>query len=125
MNIEKIQSKLKMNGLHFSECSVKRSAVIEEGKYQVDLSKQIQQVAEHTYNVSLRLTAQKKDFELLVVAEATFVFEGDDYSMEENVVHNNTVAIMYPYVRSQVTLMTSQPGMTPIVLPPINTSNLK
>jgi preprotein translocase subunit SecB len=29
---------------------------------------------------------------------------------------------MFPFIRSQVTLLTTQPGMTPIVLPPINTA---
>ena len=31
---------------------------------------------------------------------------------------------MFPYLRSEVTLLTSQPGMVPIVLPPLNINNL-
>lgn len=125
MDIEKAKSGLKMKNLHFSQCSIKRNAIIEDGKYQIDLSKQVQATAEHEYDVTLQLTALKKDFELIVVAKAHFLFEGSDAAIEENVIKNNTVAIMYPYVRSQVTLMTSQPGMSPIVLPPINTANLQ
>ena len=45
--------------------------------------------------------------------------------MEENIVKTNTVAIMFPFIRSQVTLLTTQPGMTPIVLPPINTTKFE
>ena len=33
--------------------------------------------------------------------------------------------IMFPFIRSQVTLLTTQPGMTPIVLPPINTTKFE
>lgn len=32
----------------------------------------------------------------------------------------NTVAILFPFVRSQMAVLTSQPGMEPIVLPAIN-----
>jgi preprotein translocase subunit SecB len=27
---------------------------------------------------------------------------------------------MFPYLRSQVTLMTTQPNITPVIIPPIN-----
>lgn len=36
----------------------------------------------------------------------------------------NAVAIMFPYMRSQLTLLTSQPGMDPFVLPPLNIAKL-
>jgi len=32
--------------------------------------------------------------------------------------------MLFPFIRNQVTLMTSHPGMTPIVLPTINTAKL-
>lgn len=32
----------------------------------------------------------------------------------------NAIAIMFPYLRSQVTLMTTQPNITPVIIPPIN-----
>ena len=49
----------------------------------------------------------------------------DDYSREASIINTNTVAIMFPFIRSQVTLLTSQPGMIPIILPAINTQKLK
>ena len=36
----------------------------------------------------------------------------------------NTVAIMFPFIRSQVSILTTQPGMIPIVMPPININAL-
>ncbi len=61
-----------------------------------------------------------------IIAKAHFEYEAETYEMEENIVKTNTVAIMFPFIRSQVTLLTTQPGMTPIVLPPIqqNLSNI-
>lgn len=36
----------------------------------------------------------------------------------------NAVAILFPYIRSQITLLTSQPNIKPIVLPSVNIHNL-
>lgn len=36
----------------------------------------------------------------------------------------NAVAILFPYLRSQLTLLTTQPGLSPIILPPINVNKL-
>ena len=35
-------------------------------------------------------------------------------------IERNTLAIMFPYFRSYVSTLTTQPGMTPIVLPAMN-----
>ena len=32
----------------------------------------------------------------------------------------NTLAIMFPYLRSYISIITTQPGMNPIVLPAMN-----
>ena len=40
--------------------------------------------------------------------------------MKKSLIQKNAVAIMMPYVRSQLTLLTSQPGVDPIVMPPLN-----
>lgn len=37
---------------------------------------------------------------------------------------NNAVAIMFPYARTQITLLTTHPGITPIVIPPVNINTL-
>ena len=124
MKIEHLESSLKMRNLHFRHCSIERKPEITSGELNVDLSKEIEKIAEHDYSVTLQLSASNEDIRLLIVANAQFHYEGKDGTREDKIVQNNTVAIIYPYVRSQVTLMTSQPGMNPIVLPPINTTKL-
>lgn len=39
---------------------------------------------------------------------------------DEDLIQNNAVAIVMPYLRSQISLLTAQPGMEPVVLPPMN-----
>lgn len=122
MNIENIKSNLIMNNLYFSKCSFAREETIESGKLHTEVLKRIIPLEEHEYKVELTLQISKEDLNLEVVANATFTFEGNDYTDEEEIVNNNTIAIMFPYIRSQVSLMTSQPGMNPIVIPAINTA---
>ena len=107
MNLSKMKSNLKMNNLYFSSCSVERACKVENGECKADLQRNITKTDEHEYDVELVLSVQKSDLS------------------EENIVKTNTVAIMFPFIRSQVTLLTTQPGMTPIVLPPINTTKFE
>ncbi len=125
MNINQVKSNLKMNNFYFSNYSFERQSVIEDGEYNIDLEKSITKVEEHIYNVSLKTTINKTDMKLEIISNAQFIYEAEEYSKEKSIIDTNTVAIMFPFVRSQVTLMTSQPGMTPVVLPTINTAKLK
>ena len=34
------------------------------------------------------------------------------------------ISIIFPFIRSQVSLLTTQPGITPIMIPPINLNSL-
>ena len=37
-----------------------------------------------------------------------------------DMLEKNTIAIMFPYIRSYISSITTQPGMSPIVLPAMN-----
>lgn len=68
--------------------------------------------------VTVRITGAKKDeYSLEIAVSGFFYFEGD---ANDEIVTQNAVAIVMPYIRSQLTLLTSQPGMEPVVLPPFN-----
>ena len=125
MNLSKMKSNLKMNNLYFSSCSVERACKVENGECKADLQRNITKTDEHEYDVELVLSVQKSDLSVSIIAKAHFEYEAETYEMEENIVKTNTVAIMLPFIRSQVTLLTTQPGMTPIVLPPINTTKFE
>ena len=121
MYIKDIKSNLRMKNLYFSKFSFVRDKVIKNGELNADIKKGIIPIGNHEYNVILTTTIEKDDMNIELVAEAQFLYESEDYSREESIINTNTVAIMFPFIRSQVTLLTSQPGMVPIILPPINT----
>ena len=125
MDIKDMRSSLQMKDFYFSRFSFVRDKVIKDGELNVDLQKNIISKGDHEYNIILTTTIEKDDMSIELVAEAQFLYESDDYSREESIINTNTVAIMFPFIRSQVTLLTSQPGMIPIILPAINTQKLK
>ena len=109
MKLEKMQSDLRMCSFYFEKCSIERGEQIVKGEFDADLKRE-----------GNNLSAE-------IVAKASFVFHSNGEDLDEekknNIIKNNTVAIMFPFIRSQVSLLTTQPGMAPIVLPPINTAN--
>ncbi len=81
----------------------------------------------NNYKVNLEVTISSendKEFKLIIVISGVFKFDEKEDSSNEIILKKNTLAILFPYLRSQVTLITSQPGMQPIVLPPVNINNL-
>lgn len=50
-----------------------------------------------------------------------FSVDTDNENMElQTFIENNSVALMFPYIREHVTSVTQKAGIQPIVLPPIN-----
>ena len=127
MDINKMKSDLKMENFHFVECSITRNSIIEKGSLSFDLKKEISELDNGSYNVTLTLTITKEqgDLSVKVVASALFFMDNSDVELVRSIMETNTVAIMFPFIRSQVSLLTTQPGLTPIVLPPINTAKFK
>ena len=126
MELNQMKSKLQMDVFYFSRCVIEHSQNVENGDYNAELQRKINSMGEHKYEVILTLTVKKEDLQLEIVANAQFEYESDQENseMEKKIIEKNTVAIMFPFVRSQVTLLTSQPGMAPMVLPTINTAKL-
>ena len=55
----------------------------------------------------------------------TGIFEVAGGLTDENAfLQKNAIAVMFPYLRSQITLLTSQPGMTPLIIPILNINTL-
>ncbi len=125
MELSEMKSNLKMKNLYFSSCSVERAYKVENGECKADLQRNITKTDEHEYDIELKLSVKKSDLLVVVITKAHFIFEAETYEKEESIIKTNTVAIMFPFIRSQVTLLTTQPGMTPIVLPPINTTKFE
>ena len=77
--------------------------------------------------LSVLINDENNALKLSVELVGTFAFsnsENVNKNLYDNLINKNAIAILFPYLRSQVTLITSQPNMTPIILPPININTL-
>ncbi len=125
-----IKSVLKLEDLYFQTISFKRNGI----KNEKDLSFQIQADIEentkhpHLYKITLTVTGEKEEEYDLVVSIAG-IFSIDENAnipdgMRNTLIEKNTIAILMPYVRSQISLITAQPGVECVVLPPFNINNI-
>lgn len=130
MDSEQVKSVLKMSNLHFSECSVKNNG--KEGKAKLFIDYDVAQTFDtensNKIRIQIKTTINSEDRELVVFlcAVADFELIGDNVEadIKDYLLRVNTVAIMFPFVRSQVALLTTQPGMTVINLQPIDINKL-
>ena len=80
------------------------------------------------YKVTLTIEADKeKEYELSISLSGLFSIENDNSltdDIKQDLINKNAVAILMPYLRSELTLLTSQPNMDSIVLPPFNINKL-
>lgn len=77
------------------------------------------------YKVSLILEGNKADEYTFLIGLAGFfsveLQDGEEQQINvEDLLKRNAVAILMPYLRSEVTLLTSQPETEPVVLPVFN-----
>ena len=72
------------------------------------------------------ITSENENFFLSLDAVGIFEIcpEGLDEVQKNFILKKNTVAIMFPFIRSQVSLITTQPGLKPVLLQPIDVNSL-
>ena len=75
-------------------------------------------------SVTVEIMSEPESLTLKLTAEAVFSLDRDGNILENPLIKQNTIAIMFPFIRSEITLLTSQPGMSPIVIPPLNINKL-
>lgn len=126
-----IKSVLILDKIIVSEMSFKRSyEEIDSNELSINLENQISRIeASNNYKVDLTIIIEekmKKSFDLKLSISGFFSFKVDDLEDEikQLLLKKNTLSILFPYLRAQISLITSQPGMEPIVLPPININAL-
>lgn len=113
-------SVLKMPQILFDEIRFVRHGFQGASETSIDIASRVLRLEEGRYRVSLRATAKKpNEYDALV--QISGFCEIDETLPEKDVLlEQNAVAILFPYLRSELTLLTAQPGVQPIVLPVTN-----
>lgn len=120
MNIKTdYESPLVLKNIIITEGHFKRNEdSLENLELKVRVSHDVERPSEREYKITLELNVADPEEKLSVFVKGMAIFE----TKQENqmLIERNTLAIMFPYFRSYVSTLTTQPGMTPIVLPAMN-----
>lgn len=123
------KSVLSLEKLFFENITYSRKSepALISSNYEMNFQREVSEY-ETNNHYRIKLTAnicsEEKNIELSVSLVGFFTCECDDIQQKEALVKDNTVAIMFPYLRSQITLVSTQPDIAPIVLPTINVVSL-
>ena len=107
------------NQIMITEGTFKRSEdSLEDVELQVNVSHNVNQISDREYKIILELSVADPQGKLSVFVKGMAIFETEQKT--RTLIERNTLAIMFPYFRSYVSTLTTQPGMMPIVLPAMN-----
>ena len=127
MQNDNIKSALKLDNLFFDEISFSRIGFQNENKPKLSMELSIgEDINSKHYRTTLKFTLNKEDEYIVnVTAIGIFEFIGNvDEETKKDLIQKNSVSIMMPYVRSEISLITAQPGVETVVLPPFNINNM-
>lgn len=129
MNEQDCKSTLQLDYLYFPEMNLQRLKTI--GQTVLDVNYGVQHTIEnYVANVEITTIIKAKNdsinLTLKAVGHFTLSEEAKDFDTKtkEEILRYSTVTIMMPYIRSQVSIITTQPDMTPIMLQPIDITRL-
>ena len=120
------ESNLILQHLVFDEIEFKRLGFKTESEVNYELEIQIGRDHDNQENYKVTLVLNgKKDKEYIFKMSGFFeIKNAENISDKETLIHRNAVAIMMPYLRSEVSLLTSQPETNSIVMPIFNINKM-
>ena len=122
------KSIMQLTNLYFKNISFSREKLNIDDNLKIFFDHEIRKNDNDTDVVlGVLINDENNALKLSVELVGTFAFsnsENVNKNLYDNLINKNAIAILFPYLRSQVTLITSQPNMTPIILPPININTL-
>lgn len=127
--MDSCKSILVMERLVFDKIEFSRKGFANNEKFEYQLSIDIGCNSEKDmFKVSLSLSGEKQNEYSLFVKLSGFFYVKDGEQIGEDVKNSlmgmNAVAVMLPYLRSQVSALTSQPYTESVVLPLLNVQSL-
>mgnify|MGYP000541520969 CR=1 FL=1 len=121
-------SSLVLQKIVFDKFEFNRKGFKNENELNFELQVQIGISEDDTHRVTLVLSGEKQDeYNITISLSGFFKIEKseemDDKIMQQ-MISKNAVAILMPYLRSELTLLTAQPDTESVVLPPFNINKM-
>lgn len=84
----------------------------------VQVERSLKKISDKVFEVLLETTVSDEDEKVFVNVKGKAIFSTEQENM--GILEKNMIAIMFPYIRSYISIITTQPGMNPIALPAMN-----
>ena len=128
---KKVRSDLIMKDLFFSTIEFhqnkdanKVGRIDLQINYHLDMIEKTTTEAEIVFGVTIKDAEERINLRLVANGIFEIGVELPANVTKEMILKNNAVAIMFPFIRSQVSLITTQPGLAPVMLQPINIAQI-
>ena len=96
----------------------KKDFSLDELELGVRVEHSVENIGEDEYEIVLNTTVSDENENIYVNVKGKAMFRTQQKNMD--MLEKNTIAIIFPYIRSYISIITTQPGMPPIVLPAMN-----
>lgn len=84
------------------------------------LSRKIEKMNDENYSISIGVTLDQEDLPFTAQVSMTGRFLLQGIKNPEQTMKVNAAAILYPYVRAAISMLTTLANVPPVVLPPVN-----
>ena len=115
---------LKLEHLVFDEVSFLREGFRNENNLEVEFGFDFEMRENGLFVTHIQVKGVKQDEYTFVVRASGFFYLEENVDGRDVIIHQNTVAIVFPYIRSQISMLTAQPEVEPIILPPFNIAQM-
>lgn len=126
--MDNFKSSLILQKMVFDKIKFERKGFKNNSELEFSLKVQMGTRENEIYKVTLVLSGTKdKEYDILISLTGFFAIENKDDlgdEMVNNLISKNAVAILMPYLRSELTLLTAQPDTDSVVLPPFNINKM-
>lgn len=128
-NEDSVHSVLKLNDLVFDKIEFKRHGFQNDKEIELKVQSNISQMqGAEIYRITLIMNGNKPDEYSFEISLTGFFTIEDSQEItqrsKDDLISKNAIAILMPYLRSEVSLLTAQPGMECVVLPAFNINKL-
>ena len=129
-NVSGVPASLKLEHMFFSKIECFREEDFQKTDYTIQFNREIKKSEENPqkYRVALEANIKDKNGRMELNIEIVGIFTSDydeqDVDLIKSIIQDNTTAILFPYLRSQISLVTTQPEISPIMLPPMNIAEM-
>ena len=115
----KYESALILDKIEIIESSFrKKDGSLDDLELGVQVDHSLNKIGDDKFELILTTKVADQDEKVCVWVKGRAIFNTHQENM--SILERNAIAILFPYIRSYISTITTQPGMSPIVLPAMN-----